>query len=140
MSDMDHVLRTMTFAFFGAGKHKIEMEKLLTMENAVFLDVRSIPEMESVQLRLGHHIEVLHIPANEIPDRINEIPRDKTVGIFCSAGTRSAIVYAYLRSKGYENVRIALGGYEAVTNLLLPGKLLKHIKTNKNPEMRKSQC
>jgi len=129
MSDMDHVLRTMTFEFFAAGKHKIEMEKLLTMENAVFLDVRSIPEMESIQLKLGHHIEVLHIPADKIPDRINEIPRDKTIGIFCSAITRAAIVYAYLRSKGYKDARIALGGYETVTNQLLPGKLLKHIET-----------
>ena len=128
---MDHVLQTMTFEFFGAGEHKIEMEKLLTMGEAIFLDVRGVPEVESVQLRLKHHIEVLQIPINEIPDRIGEIPRDRTVGIFCSASTRSAIVYAYLCSKGYENVHIALGGYDAVTNLLLPGKVLKHIETKK---------
>jgi len=128
MGDMDQVLRAMTFEFFAAGKHKIEMEKLLTMENAVFLDVRSIPEMESLHLKLGHHIEVLHIPADKIPDHINEIPRDKTIGIFCSATIRAAIVYAYLRSKGYENARIALGGYETVSNLLLPGKLFKHME------------
>lgn len=63
---MDHVLRTMTFEFFGAGKHKIEMEKLLTMNDAVFLDVRSYPEVESLQLKLEHHIEVLYIPLDEI--------------------------------------------------------------------------
>jgi len=134
MSDMDHVLRTMIFEFFGAGKHKIEMEKLIAMDDGVFLDVRSVPELESVQLRLEHHIEVLHIPIDEIPDRIGEIPRDRMIGIFCSAGTRSAIVYAYLRTKGYENVRVTLGGYEAVTNLMLPGKLLKHIEIKKAGE------
>jgi len=123
MSDMDHVLRTMIFEFFGAGKHKIEMEKLIAMDDGVFLDVRSVPELESVQLRL-----------DEIPDRIGEIPRDRMIGIFCSAGTRSAIVYAYLRTKGYENVRVTLGGYEAVTNLMLPGKLLKHIEIKKAGE------
>jgi len=138
--DIRHVLETLTFEFFGAGKHKLPIEKLLQMENAVFLDVRSLPEVESVQLRLKHHIEVLQIPTNEIPNRIDEIPRNKTVGIFCSAGTRSAIVYAYLRSKEYENVRVVLGGYEAVTGLLLPGKLLKHIKTKPILENRKSGC
>jgi len=89
MNKMDHVLRTMSFEFFGAGKHKLEMEKLLTMDNAVFLDVR---------------------------------------------GTRSAIVYAFLRAKGYESVRVVLGGYEAVASLVLPGKLLKHIEIKKAGE------
>ncbi|RKX29137.1 MAG: rhodanese-like domain-containing protein, partial [Candidatus Zixiibacteriota bacterium] len=56
MNEMEHVLRTMNFEFFGAGKHKLEMEKLLTMDNAVFLDVRSYPEVESLQLKLKHHI------------------------------------------------------------------------------------
>jgi rhodanese-related sulfurtransferase len=73
-------------------------------------------------------ITVLHIPVDETPDRIDEVPRDRIVVIFCSAGTRSAIVYAYLRSLGYENVRLAPGGHEAVTNLMLPGELLKHIR------------
>jgi len=128
MFDIDQVLRSMTFEFFGAGEHKIEMEKLLRLDNAVFLDVRAVPEVESVHLRLEHHIDVLHIPTNEIPDRIGEIPRDRTVGIFCSAGTRSAVVYAYLRSKGFENVRVALGNYDTITNLMLPGKLFNHIR------------
>ena len=134
MHGIDHVLRTMTFEFFGTGKHKIEMEKLLETEKAVFLDVRAVPEVESVQLRLEHHMRVLHIPTDEIPDRVDEIPRDGTVGIFCSAGTRSAIAYAYLRANGFENVRLVLGGYEAVTNLVKPGKLLKHIEMSRDSE------
>lgn len=128
MNESDYVLQTMTFEFFGSGKHKINMEKLITMDNAIFLDVRSVPEVESLPFKLRHHIEVLHISTDEIPDRMNEIPRDKTVGVFCSAGTRSAIVYAYLRSKGYENVRLVLGGYEEITKLLLPGRLVKHLE------------
>ena len=134
MNEMDHVLRTMSFEFFGAGKHKLKMEKLLTMDNAVFLDVRSYPEVESLQLKLKHHIKVLHIPIDEIPDRIGEIPHDRMVGIFCTAGTRSAIVYAFLRAQGYENVRVVLGGYEAVGSFVLPGKLLKHIEMKKAGE------
>ena len=134
MNEMDRVLKTMTFEFFGAGKHKIEVEKLHTMDDAILLDVRSYPEAESLQLRLEHHVEVLHIPIDEIPDRIGEIPRDRTIGIFCSASTRSAIVYAFLRAKGYENVRVVPGGYEAVASFVLPGKLLKHIEMKRAGE------
>ena len=137
--NMEHVLRTLTYEFFGAGKHKIPVRELFEMKNAVFLDVRSLPEVESRQLNLEPHIEVVHIPTNEIPDRINEIPHDRTLGIFCTAGTRAAIVYAYLRTKGYENVRIVLGGYQAITSFLLSGKILKQIKSKQIPDSRKSK-
>lgn len=127
MNNLDELLKGMTFDFFGAGKHKIEMEKLLATKDAIFLDVRSRQEWESVQIKLEHHIKVLWIPIDEIPSRYNEIPRDATVGVFCSAGTRSTIVYLYLRSLDYQNVRIAPSSYDAITNLLLPGKLFKVI-------------
>jgi len=129
---MNELLQSMTFEFFGSGKHKIEMEALLATKDAIFLDVRSRQEWESLQIRLEHHIKVLWIPIDEIPDRYAEIPRDKTVGVFCSAGTRSTIVYAFLRSLGYENVRIAPSSYDGITNLLLPGKLYKAIGVRKN--------
>jgi rhodanese-related sulfurtransferase len=127
----------MTFDFFGSGKHKIEMEKLLETKDAIFLDVRSRQEWESLELKLEHHIQVIWIPIDDIPDRYEEIPRDKTIGVFCSAGTRSTIVYLYLRSLGYENVRIAPSNYDAITNLLLPGKLHKAITARKTEQERK---
>jgi len=132
MNGIEEVLRSMTFEFFGSSGHKIPVEKLFETEGAVLLDVRAHEEVKSVQLRLEHHVEVLHIPTDEVPDRLDEIPRDRPVGVFCSAGTRSAIVYAYLRSKGYDNVRVVLGGYEAITEHMLPGKLLKHIRTRRS--------
>ncbi len=127
MNPLDKILKGMTFEFFGSGKHKIEMETLLTTQDAVFLDVRSRPEGESIQLGLKHHIKTLWIPIDEIPERYGEIPRDATVGVFCSAGTRSTLVYLYLRTLGYDNVRIAHGNYDAIISMLLPGKLLKFI-------------
>lgn len=127
MSNWNKLLRSMTFDFFGSGGHKIEMESLLATKDAIFLDVRSRQEWESLQIRLEHQIQVLWIPIDEIPDRYDEIPRDKTVGVFCSAGTRSTIVYVYLRFLGYENVRIAPSNYDAITSQLLPGKLYKAI-------------
>lgn len=131
ITDLDSVMRSTSFEFFGGGKHKIEMETLLSTKDAIFLDVRSAPEVESIEIRLEHHIRVLWIPMDEIPTRLDEIPRDKTIGVFCSAGTRSAMTYLYLRSKGYDNVRIAPSTYDALTNLLLPGKLFRHLEDSK---------
>ncbi len=128
MDPLEAVLRSLDLEFFGSGKHKMTPEQLLSEPGAVLLDVRSREEQDSIRLGLKHHISVLEIPTNEVPERISEIPSDRPVGIFCSAGTRAAIVYAYLRSKGYENVRIILGGYEALTSPLHPGPLLRHLR------------
>jgi hypothetical protein len=38
------------------------------------------------------------------------------------------VIYLYLRSKGYEHVRVAPSSYDAITNLLGPGKLFKFLK------------
>jgi rhodanese-related sulfurtransferase len=134
MNEVERVMQSMSFEFFGSGKHKIEMEELLATKDAIFLDVRSAPEVESIEIRLQHHIRVLWIPMDEIRARLNEIPRDKTIGAFCSAGTRSTMTYMYLRSKGYDKVRIAPSTYDAITNLLLPGKLFKHLNNSKPAE------
>ena len=41
---------------------------------------------------------------------------------------RAAIVYAFLRVGGFENVRIIVGGYEALLEDLKPGKIWNAIK------------
>jgi len=80
---------------------------------------------------LKHHsnLECKNIPINEVPDRIHEIPQDRSVGVFCSGITRSAIVYAYLLSKGFRDVRILESGYSTLTEALKPGKVLKIIQS-----------
>ena len=127
MEKIENVMRTMTFEFFGSGKHKIKPSDHFSEENALFLDVRSGEERDTLHFKLIHHMPVLHIPITELPDRLNEIPKDKQVGIFCSSGVRASIAYVYLRAHGYENVCILDGGYSIVEELK-PGKLLKTIK------------
>ena len=84
MEKLNEVLKTMNFSFFGSGKHKISPSIHLTENNSLFLDVRSNEELETIAFSLVHHMPVLHIPINEIPERVSEIPRDKVVGVFCS--------------------------------------------------------
>jgi len=123
----DDLLRGMDFEFFGSGRHKITAEQLLSQADAVLLDIRSIQEVQTLALPFSHDLTTLHIPTDEIPDRLDEIPRDRPVNLVCSTATRAAIVYAYLRIMGFEHVRIVAGGYGGLTEQAKPGKLLKRL-------------
>ncbi len=132
MDKINEVMKSMTFEFFGSGKHKISPSMHLTEENSLFLDVRSKEEFNTIAFSLVHHMPVLHIPIDQIPDRISEIPDDKTIGVFCSSGVRSTMVYVYLRALGFDNVRVIEGGYAELTDEFKPGKLLKHLLKSGN--------
>ena len=94
------------------------------------LDVRSKEEAGSISIKMKFHpnIVCINIPTNEVPDRIKEIPKNKSIGVFCPANVRSAIVYAYLLSKEFTDVCIVEGGYSALTDALKPGKVLKVVQ------------
>ena len=126
---MEQLLRDMTLEFFGSGKHKISPDNLLEIKNVFLLDVRTKEEYESISIKLGVHsnIECKNIPLNQLPDRIDEIPKERFVAIFCPANFRSSMTYFYLLSKGFTNIRILEGGYAALTDAVMPGKLLKII-------------
>jgi len=128
MERMEDIMNSMTFEFFGSGKHKVKASDHFSKDNALFLDVRSEEEYNTLSFKLIHHMPVLHIPITEISNRLKEIPKDKHVGIFCSSGVRATTVYLYLRMHDYENVRILEGGYNGIVDEFKPGKLLKKIK------------
>jgi len=77
-------------------------------EKVFLLDVREDEE------RLTAHIEPsAHIPIQEIPGRIAEIPKDRTVVVYCHHGTRSAMVAGFLEAEGYHDVVNLAGGIDA---------------------------
>lgn len=130
MNELKTLLENMDLEFFAKGQHKIDPEALFAQEDGVFLDVRSKEECESLALPLQYQSEYVHIPTNEIPNRLSELSKEKTTGIFCSGGVRAAIVYSYLQANGYQNVRIIVGGYEPLIAQLKPGKVWKSVKKN----------
>ena len=121
---MDNILRRMDFNFFGKSLHKTTPSTLLNTPDAVFVDVRSNEERRILPIELPGAAN-LHIPLHELPDRWNEIPEDRSIGLFCSSDTRATIAFMYLRTRGYTSARIVLGGYETLVAELKPGKLFK---------------
>lgn len=123
MDALEKAISQMDFHYFGTGQHKIKVADFFEREDAVLLDVRTAEEVATMRLGLAHHCPVLEIPVNKVPARINEIPRDKLIGVFCSSSVRCVIIFAYLKSRGYERVKVLPGGYHDFTDALLPGKV-----------------
>ncbi|MCH4895361.1 rhodanese-like domain-containing protein [Marinilabiliaceae bacterium JC040] len=127
MNNLEELITQMDFEYFGTGKHKMDASSFLQAENTLFLDVRAKEEQETIKIPLMHHCSVLEIPTNEVPARINEIPKDKLIGVFCSAGVRAVIIFTYLKSMGFQNVKVIPGGYPPLFDAIMPGKLYKKI-------------
>jgi phage shock protein E len=68
----------------------------------LILDVRSQAEFEG-----GHIPGAIHIPHDQVAERLGELPDDRTVEIVvhCQSGKRADLAEAVLIEAGYENVR-----------------------------------
>lgn len=74
----------------------------------VLLDVREPQELELAALP-----GALHVPMRQVPERLEELPRDKPVVVFCHAGGRSRRVAEFLAASGFEPVFNLAGGIDA---------------------------
>ncbi len=70
------------------------------------LDVRSEGELENAGLITGAH----HIHVTELPERMEEVPRDRAVHVFCGSGLRSMTAASILKRGGWRDVSVVLGG------------------------------
>lgn len=71
----------------------------------VLLDVR-----EAWELAISRLDDAVHIPMGQVPDRLDEIPRDREVVVLCRSGGRSAQVCRFLQQQGYQRVWNLTGG------------------------------
>ena len=68
---------------------------LLEDGKAVLVDIRFKEEQQSWGPSFA-----LQIPLNELPNRLNELPKDKIIVTACPHKDRAIIAMSYLRSKG----------------------------------------
>ena len=72
----------------------------------LFLDVRTAAEFSN-----GTIGDALNFPLETIRERINELPKDKKLAIFCKTGVRSYIAQRILRQNGFDVTNLS-GGYD----------------------------
>ncbi|MFJ3975283.1 rhodanese-like domain-containing protein [Streptomyces sp. NPDC090021] len=82
----------------------------------VVLDVRNCGERGDNGFINGS----LHIALGDLPRRLDEIPRDRSLVLHCAGGHRSSIAASLLRHHGFTDVSDILGGYAAWALLNTP--------------------
>ncbi|MEF1341826.1 rhodanese-like domain-containing protein, partial [Vibrio rotiferianus] len=67
-------------------------------EDQVLLDVRNPGELESVGFIEG----AFNIPVDQLRQRMNELPKDKEIVIYCQVGLRGNVAYRQLVNSGFK--------------------------------------
>lgn len=93
-------MQTLTYQQF------VELQK--QTPHAVLIDVRE--EFEHAQ----HNIGGINIPLSEFEQRINEIPQDVPVVLYCRSGGRSSMAAQALLQAGWSTVYNLAGGIMSV--------------------------
>ncbi len=118
--DFAEVLREMDIEYLVMGEYGITVEeaaKYIDHDHFVFLDLRTQEEHDHLLFP-----RTLHIPIHELPDRLDEVPRDKFVITFCLSGFRAAMGYAFLRTQGYIEVKAMKGRLDQMAGAITPGR------------------
>ena len=77
-----------------------DLQKLVKQNPETYLlDVRTLGEYTQKRIK-GAHL----IPIDQVENRINEIPKNRPIIVYCETGVRSALVGRYLDRRGYQGV------------------------------------
>ena len=114
------VLREMDLEYLVMGEYGITVEeaaKFIDHDHFVFLDLRTREEHDHLLFP-----RTMHIPINELPDRIDEVPRDKFIITFCLSGFRAAMGYAFLRTQGFYEIKALKGRIDQMAGAITPSR------------------
>lgn len=87
-------------------------ERLQAGETLHLIDVR-----EPEEVAHGMIEGAVHIPLGQVPERLDEIPRNEEVIFICRSGYRSSQACQYLESLGFQGPTNLVGGMLAWANL-----------------------
>lgn len=85
-----------------------ELKNQLKDKNKQFIDVRTPGEYKSRHIR-----EFKNIPLHQLPQKVNQLSKDKEVVVICQSGMRSARACKILKQNGFEKVTNVKGSMNA---------------------------
>ena len=89
-----------------------QLQERLLKENPFLLDVRDIKNWRSVgHIRGAHHIYI-----GELPLRLDELPKNEPIVVYCDAGYKGSLAASILAMHQYHAVINVLGGMTAWKN------------------------
>lgn len=74
-------------------------------ERVHVIDVREAWELDIARLPFP-----VHLPMNQVPERLQELPRDVPITVMCRSGGRSLQVARFLEKQGFDRVANLSGG------------------------------
>jgi rhodanese-related sulfurtransferase len=80
-------------------------EQLVERDPPLVIDVRSENEAAEVFVQGS-----VNIPLSRLPERLDELPRDREIVVHCTSGYRSSTAASLLRREGFEQVADLVGG------------------------------
>lgn len=87
----------MAFKRLMSGKRISSAEAHTLVESgALLVDVRTMGEFGG-----GHLKGAKNIPVSDLGGRLKELPKDKTLVLYCRSGARSGQAVRFLKSQGY---------------------------------------
>lgn len=84
----------------------VQWHDIKSLSGAVLLDVRTQKERDG-----GTIADSVHIPLEELRERMGELPKDKEIAVFCRSGQRSYTAERLLKRNGFKTKNLS-GGYE----------------------------
>ena len=93
-----------------------EAARLAKLPENILLDVR-----EPHEIALCHIAGSLQIPMGTVPQRLDELPRDRHILVICHHGGRSMRVTQFLRANNYPKATNVGGGIDAWAEIIEPG-------------------
>ena len=97
----------LTLTACGAGYKTVSVQDLRAASepNRIVLDVRTPSEYAS-----GHVAGAKLLPLSELPARLDEVPADQPVYVYCHSGNRSKQASEILAKAGKKDIRDVRGG------------------------------
>ncbi|MEN4473913.1 MBL fold metallo-hydrolase [Mycolicibacterium cosmeticum] len=85
-----------------------ELDRLLAEDAAILIDIRNPGELER-----GSIPGAVHIPLAQLRARLDQVPTDRPIVVYCAGGWRSSVAASLLRAQGFTDVSDLAGGYTA---------------------------
>jgi hydroxyacylglutathione hydrolase len=79
------------------------------------LDVRSEGEVEQNPIPNANHIRL-----SQVPQKTDDVPKDRPVYIFCGTGMRATVAASLLKRAGWANLSVVLGGLSGWSSITCP--------------------
>ena len=86
-----------------------DLKRRLICEKLFLLDVRDRKNREHSGSIPGSH----HVYVGELPKYLNEIPKDRSVVVYCDAGFKGSLAVSVLALHGFHDLTNVLGGMQA---------------------------